>query len=162
MNPYLKSTVLAIATIAISLLCSLEATAHAGEKTLGVAGGFASFNKAGQANVYFQYSFTPHIRLAPEIGYVFRNKGKSAFECSVDLHFPFRVARGIKLYPLTGLTVNNWDIKYNERFSRCGVDLGGGMDLYLTSSLKFSVQGKYSFMRNTKGCFLQLGLGYVF
>lgn len=139
-----------------------SAFANVGEKTLGVAGGYASYNGGGEANLYFQYTFTQHIRLAPEIGYVFRNEGKSAFECSVDVHFPFRVARAFNVYPLTGLTINNWNYKHGGHITRCGVDFGAGCDIYMTSSLKLTLQGKYSLMNDTSGCFIQMGIGYVF
>lgn len=145
-----------------TLIGSVDLYAHKGEKTLGIAGGYASYNNAAQANLYFQYSFSPHVRIAPELGYIFRNDEKSAFECSIDVHFPFRVARGVKLYPLTGITVNSWDFKNGNHKVKAGFDFGGGLDLYMTSSLKLSLQGKYSLMNDTSGAFVQLGVGYVF
>ena len=145
-----------------ALVCSVDTYGHKGEKTLGIAGGYASYNNGGLANIYFQYSFSSHVRLAPEIGYVFRNDEKSAFECAVDVHFPFRVARGVKLYPLTGITLNSWDFGQGSREVKGGFDFGGGLDLYMTSSLKLSLQGKYSLMDDTSGAYVQMGIGYVF
>lgn len=157
-----KHSALALLMMAAASICSVPAFAHAGEKTLGIAGGYASHNNGGEANIYFHYSFSQHVRIAPEIGYVFRNEGKSAFECSVDMHFPFRVARGFKVYPLTGVTLNNWSYEHGGHITRGGLDFGGGFDLYLTSSLKLNLQGKYSLMNDTSGCFVQMGIGYVF
>ena len=133
-----------------------------GEKTLGIAGGYASHNDGGYANMFFQYTFAPHVRLAPEIGYIFSNDDKSAFECSVDVHFPFRVARAFNLYPLTGLTLNSWTYKHGGHCTHAGFDFGAGFDLYMTSSLKLTIQGKYSLMNDTSGAFIQMGIGYVF
>ncbi|MDE6335351.1 MAG: hypothetical protein K2L34_02160 [Muribaculaceae bacterium] len=157
-----KHSALALLMTAAASICSVPAYAQAGEKTLGIAGGYASHNNGGEANIYFHYSFSQHVRIAPEIGYVFRNEGKSAFECSVDVHFPFRVARGFKVYPLTGVTLNNWSHEHGGHITRGGLDFGGGVDLYLTSSLKLNLQGKYSLMNDTSGCFVQMGIGYVF
>ncbi len=155
-----------LATAAIVATCGLFASADAyaqkGEKTLGIAGGYASYNNGGQANVYFQYSFSSHVRIAPEIGYVFHNQGKSAFDCSVDVQFPFRVARAFKMYPLTGITMNSWDFGNGGHEVKAGFDFGGGIELYMTSSLKLSIQGKYSLMNDTSGGFVQMGIGYVF
>lgn len=149
--------------IAISLLSvSLSSYAQKGEKTLGIAGGYASHNEAGYADVYFQYTFAPHLRIAPELGYIFRGEGKSGFECSVDMQFPFRISRGFNFYPLAGLTLNNWSFKHGEHETRGGFDIGGGFDLYLTQSFKLNIQGKYSAMNDTSGLFLNLGIGYVF
>ena len=85
---------LAVAVIAlIGALAPASAQAQRGEKTLGVMGGFATYNDGGFTDVYFQYSFANHFRLAPDLGYVFRNDGKSAFVLDVDLHFPFRIVK---------------------------------------------------------------------
>jgi opacity protein-like surface antigen len=138
------------------------ANAQTGEKTLGFAGGYSSYNNGGYANLYFQYTFAPHLRIAPEIGYMFRNEGKSGFECSVDMQFPFRLARGFNIYPLAGVTLNNWTYEHDGHATRAGFDFGAGFDIYLTSQLKLTLQGKYSLMNDTGGCFLDMGIGYVF
>ena len=93
---------------AIGLACAPTANAATGEKALGFAGGFASYNDGGYGKIYFQYEIAPHVRLAPEMGYIFRNEDCSGFEFSFDVQFPFRLARGFSIYPLAGLTLNNW------------------------------------------------------
>lgn len=149
--------------LAFAALMPGQAMAQRGEKAVGVTGGFATYNNGGYASVYFQYTFANHFRIAPEVGYVFRNEGKSAFEMSVDMHFPFRIARGFNIYPLVGLTFNNWTYKHSDHHaSRVGGDFGAGFDIYLTSSLKLSLQGKYSLMDDTGGGFFNMGIGYVF
>lgn len=161
----MKYKVCSIATAALLGLAFLipnNACAQKGEKTLGVSGGYATYNDGGYANVYFQYSFANHFRIAPEIGYVFRNDGKSAFEFSVDMHFPFKIARGFGVYPLVGFTFNNWEYQGAGHASRAGADFGAGFDIYLTSYLKMSIQGKYSLMNDTGGGFFGFGMGYVF
>lgn len=153
---------MAAASIALALLTPAVASAQKGEKTLGIAGGYASYNEAGYADIYFQYTLAPHVRLAPEIGYMFRGEGKSGFEVSADVQFPFRIGRGINVYPLAGLTYNNWSYKHGGHAARGGLDFGGGFDIYMTSNLKLNVQGKYSVMNDTGGCFVSMGIGYVF
>ncbi len=156
-----KITVMIVA-IAGVLASAFPAYAQKGEYTLGIAGGFASYNTSGYVDVYFQYSFAEHVRIAPEVGYIFRNDGKSGFAASVDMHFPFRVARGFKLYPLAGITFNNWSHRNDDSTSRGGLDVGAGFDVYFTSQLKMTVQAKYSFMNDTGGAFAGIGFGYVF
>lgn len=136
--------------------------AQRGEKVVGIAGGYATHNDGGYANVYFQYGFADHVRIAPEVGYVFRNDGKSAFEASVDMHFPFRLARGFNIYPLAGVTFNSWNKEHHDTLNRAGFDFGAGFDIYLTSYLKLTLQGKYSLMNDTSGGFFDMGIGYVF
>lgn len=153
-------------TAGVAVICALAATlpvsAQRGEKTLGVSGGFASYNNGGKASIFFQYSFSQHIRLAPEIGYVFRNKRASGFVIDVDLHAPFRIAKGIGIYPLAGFAFNDWSYVNNGHASRVGFNIGAGIDFYMMSSLKLNLQGKYSIMKDTDGGFIQMGIGYVF
>ena len=162
MKKFLKLPLLLLVLSAGSFLCTPSAYGQKGEKTLGIAGGYASYNNAGMANLFFQYSFSNHVRLAPELGYIFPNDGKSAFDCSLDVQFPFRVARGVKLYPFTGITLNSWNFGRGEHSTKGGFDFGGGLELYMTSSLKLNIQGKYSLMNDTSGGFVQMGIGYVF
>lgn len=141
---------------------SADASAQKGEKVIGIAGGYASYNDGGFANVYFQYGIANHVRIAPEIGYIFRNDGISGFEVSADVHFPFRIAKGFGVYPLAGLTLNNWTYHDDGHATRAGFDFGAGFDFHLTQEFKLTLQGKYSLMNDTGGAFLQVGFGYVF
>lgn len=139
-----------------------DAYASSHEKTVGIGGGFATYNHAGFGKLYFQYSFIPMVRIAPEIGYIFRHDNTTGFAASIDCHFPFRVARGFKFYPLVGFTYNAWSPVDEPHVNQGGVNIGGGFDLYFTQSLKLSIQGKYSAMRKCSGTYFDLGIGYVF
>lgn len=158
----LKS-MLAYAAAGIMLLgCSFNANAQKGEKTLGVKGGYASYNDGGYADVYFQFGLANHVRLAPAIGYVFRNDHKSAFTLDLDVQFPFRIVKALNVYPLVGFTFNNWNYTHHDDASRAGANFGAGFDIYLTQNLKMNIEGKYSMMNDTGGAFFGVGLGYVF
>lgn len=149
----------------MALICSLmpvAANAQKGEMTLGVMGGFATYNNGGFMDAYFQYNIIDHVRIAPDLGYAFRNDGKSAFLLDVDVHFPFRLAKGFGIYPLVGFTFNNWSYYNDGNASRAGANFGAGFDIYLTSYLKLTLQGKYSLMNDTGGGFFGMGIGYVF
>lgn len=152
----------ALLAAALLPLQSRAGDSQRGEKTLGVMGGYASFNDSGYASLYFEYTFASHVRIAPEIGYVFRHNDKSAFTASVDMQFPFRLSRGFHIYPLAGLTFNNWNYASSSNKSRFGGDFGFGFDLYMTQNLKLNLQGKYSLMNDTSGAFVGLGMGYIF
>lgn len=160
----MKKSLLWIAGL-VSLMFSMTpftANAQRGDKTLGVMGGFATYNDGGFMKAYFQYSVLDHIRIAPDIGYVFRNDGASAFLLDVDVQFPFRIARGFGIYPLVGFTFNNWSYEHHDNESRAGGNIGAGFDINLTSYLKLTLEGKYSFMNDTGGAFFGMGIGYVF
>lgn len=162
MKTFTRLALGAALTLGALFIPTSQAMAQRGEKTLGVAGGFSTYNNGGYADIYFQYSFADHVRIAPEIGYAFRHDNKSAFIASVDMHFPFRIARGFSVYPLAGVTFNNWSYRGGGNASRAGFDFGGGFDIKLTNYLKLTIQGKYSLMNDTDGGFIGMGLGYVF
>ena len=147
--------------MAAAIVVPTTASAQRGEKSLGIAGGFATENNGGFAKVFFQYTFAPHFRIAPEIGYVFRNEGESAFVMSADMHFPFKIAKGFNIYPLAGITFNNWT-HHDDNDARVGADFGAGFDVYLTRNLKLNLQGKYSLMNDYSGGFFDFGIAYVF
>lgn len=153
---------LTAALCALALPHSVCAQSARGEKTLGITGGYASYNHSGYAGVYFQYTFARHVRIAPEVDYIIRNDNKSGLAISCDMHFPFRISRGIQVYPLAGLAFNSWNYSDDGSASRFGGSLGAGFDFYLTQNLKLNVQGKYSLMKDTSGAFAGIGIGYVF
>lgn len=159
-----RSLLISIATLLVGAApCSVcGASPVRGEKTLGIVGGYATYNQGVYTDIFFQYTFVPHVRLSTDVGYVFRNDEKSAFEISLDMHFPFRIVSGLQIYPLAGVTFNNWNYKNAGNLYRFGADLGAGFDFYMTDYLKLTLQGKYSLMDKTSGAYFGLGIGYVF
>lgn len=159
-----------IIALAIGILAAIMVPQHAmafgkGEKSVGVMGGYASYNESGYLSANFQWEFAKHFRLAPEVGVAFENHGRSGFMLSCDMHFPFQILRGIGVYPLVGLTMNNWRYNHHHESSyatRVGADFGAGIDIYFTRFLKMTLQGKYSWMADTGGGFVGLGFSYVF
>jgi len=136
-----------------------------GEKSVGVSGGYVTYNESGYVDVDFQWEFANHFRLAPDLGLVFENKGASGFMINCDMQFPFQLTRGFGMYPLVGLAFNNWSYDaepedYN--INRVGANVGLGFDLYFTRYLKMSIKGKYSWMNDVDGGFFGLGLSYIF
>ena len=158
-----KYQILALSLMmAMGIAAPVTASAQKGEMSLAVNGGYASANESGYANVSFDYTFANHFRLAPDIGYVFRNEGASAFMLDVDMHFPFRVAKGVGLYPLVGFAYNNWSFEHHDSASRAGANFGGGLDLYMTSNLKLNLQCKYTLVNDMSGVYVGMGIGYIF
>lgn len=150
----------AVAVLLAGSILPMSGSNH--EKTLGIMGGYSTYNQGGFMNLFFQYGFTENIRIAPEVGFAFRSEDKSAFLLSADMQFPFRIYRGIQVYPLVGLTFNNWNYSHSSNSSHIGADVGMGFDFRITDNLKLNVQGKYSAMKHTDGVFVGAGIGYVF
>lgn len=158
----ITSRLLPMLIIALTALISAPSATAQGKMAIGLNGGYATRNDGGYTNLYFQYDLLNYVRLAPEIGYVFRNDGKSAFNLAVDVHFPFRIARPVTVYPLVGVAFNSWKYPADKTFNRVGVDFGAGFDFRLTNNLKLTLQGKYSLMNDVSGAYIGMGIGYVF
>lgn len=159
----MKNNVILRCFMILVLMFSINANAQKGEKMLGVKGGYATFNNSGYSAIVFQYSFAEHFRISPQASYIFSHNNISGFEFSIDMHFPFRVTKGIKLYPLAGVTFNNWIWQHPKTTeNRFGLNVGGGADFYITNNLKISAQAKYSWLKNTDGGFFDIGIGYLF
>lgn len=156
----IKRTI-ALAVLTVSALTLFTPSASSRDMALGLGGGYASYNNGGYAAVNFQVDMARHLRLAPEVGYVFSSKKKSALLLSADIQCPFKMSRGFNLFPLAGLTFNSWSHNGNTD-NRFGVDLGGGLELLMSANLKFSFQAKYSIMSHTDGLFAGAGIHFVF
>lgn len=169
---------LLIILLAAMIFPSARANAQKGENFLGVGLGYVGYNNGAYVKLDYQHTFSQLFRIAPEIGYGFRNNNDAVFEAAVDLHMPVRLAQGWKFYPIAGVCYNNWTHYYHDvaeegvsarrndentiSHGRLGVDLGGGIDIYMTSRLKVQFQGKYSLLGHYGGCYIDLGVGYLF
>ncbi|MDE7403343.1 MAG: hypothetical protein K2M87_08030 [Muribaculaceae bacterium] len=158
----LARLILLTAIVVISGVLPTVASAADHEKFLGIRGGYVSYNNSAYIALNFTYSFADHFRIAPEVGYAFSHNGNSAIMMSGDMEFPFRVYRGIAVYPLAGVTYNNWSREGRSRLSRIGGNVGVGTDFYMTEYLKLDLQVKYSIMKNCSGVFAGIGIGYIF
>lgn len=156
--------ILSIAAVAIAAAFTpATASAAVGDKTIGVMGGFASYNDGGFADIYFKYHFAPHVRFAPDLGYVFRSDHKQAFILNADVQLPFTIVKSFEVYPLVGVTYNFWEYQHGGgHLSRAGFNFGAGISFNLTSQISVDAKAKYSLMNDTGGCFVGIGLGYTF
>lgn len=139
----------------------LHADEH-GTKTLGIGAGYTNVNHSAYTDIYFRFSFNSHVRIAPNVAYVFKHEHSSGLAVNIDMQFPFQVCRGVQLYPLAGVAFNNWNYEGDHSTSRFGANAGAGFDLKFTSTLRLSIVAKYSFMKHTDGVYVGAGIGYNF
>ena len=119
-------------TMAIAFAYPSQAQIVKGEKSLGPKVGYVSKNKSAIAGLVFQYSFSNHFRISPELSYVFRNNDMDAFSFDINAHVPF------------------------------GMNLGAGFDLRCSESLKLSLEAKYVLMKGYSTAVITAGIAYVF
>ncbi len=162
-----------IAVSAISAL-SFEADAQRGEKVIGIQAGYNSHNESAVAGVFFSYRFSQHFRVAPSAQYVFRNKHTDAFLLNCDLQVPFSFGlKRVELYPMAGLCFASWNTHslmksvthtddVSSRTDRFGLNIGAGMSVKCTSTLRLNFDVRYSVIDDYNTTMATVGIGYCF
>lgn len=165
-------------TAVIALIACGMTTAQAqivkGEKSLGPKVGYVSKNQSAIAGLVFQYAFSNHFRLAPELGYIFRHKDMDAFTFDINAHVPFGfTGEKAAFYPLAGLNYSSWSRHFrpedfidnndvSTRTARFGLNLGAGFDLRCSETMKLSLEAKYSLVKGFTTLVVTAGISFVF
>lgn len=162
----------AAAATLLALLCCMGASAaERGEKSFGPKAGFNTRNTSALAGLTFEYSFSRHVRIAPAIGIVFRNKDLDALTVDVDMHFPLGKGTKAAFYPLVGLAFNSWgrhgvdadngnDVTTHS--NALGLNGGAGVELRLTKALKLGLEAKYTLIQHYPNASVAARIAYVF
>lgn len=145
-----------------------------GEKSFGPKIGYISKNKSAMAGLFFQYAFSEHLRVAPEIGYVFRHNDMDAFTIDINAHVPFGfTGEKAAFYPLAGLNYSSWNCHFDReefersddvstRTSRFGMNLGAGFELRCNESLKLTLEAKYCLIKSFSSAQIAAGISFIF
>lgn len=168
----------AIAAILFALLMLTPLSASAqfekGEKSIGPKVGYVDKNKSASAGLVFQYSFSRHLRVAPEIGCIFKHKNMDAFTIDFNFHTPFTfTGEKAALYPLAGLNYSSWsrtlpkelydaDDDITTRSSRFGLNLGAGFELRCSDAVKIGIEAKYTIIKSYSGASVAALVSYIF
>lgn len=177
MNLRLRCSTLPAAILtAIVLLTATALPARAelrmGEKSFGPKIGYVSKNQSVLAGLAFQYTFSRHFRVVPDVGIIFRHKDLDGLEVNLNAHVPFGFENDkVALYPLAGVNYTSWGLHgsgkeegndVTSHDNRFGINAGGGVELRCTSTLKLSLEAKHCFLRNYNNTQISLGISYVF
>lgn len=161
--------IVAAAVLAAATL--LPATASAGgrgQKTFGIYGGYNTRNESALAGVRFTYRFSEHLRLAPSIDYTFRNNGTDAYNLSIDCHMPFSITptQRANVYPIAGIGYSEWShtnpMDDRERTGRLGMNIGGGVECFVTPTLRLAAEGAWRWRKDFPAGAITLSIAYVF
>lgn len=145
-----------------------------GEKSVGPKLGYVSKNQSAMAGLFFQYTFSSHFRLSPEIGYTFRHNDKDAFTFDLNAHIPFGfTGERVTFYPLAGLNYSSWNTHFTReeydkiddvstRKSRFGVNMGAGFELRCNESLKLNLEAKYTLIKQFSSFNMSAGISFIF
>ncbi|MDE5608474.1 MAG: porin family protein [Muribaculaceae bacterium] len=146
-------------------------------KTLGILAGYDTRNHSAEAGIFFQYRASKIVRIAPDLTYIARRKGTDALAINLNVHFPFAVSKSgrVNVYPLAGINYTSWNYHpgkmarstdetddVTRRDNKFGLNLGGGIDVLITSTLKLRFEGKWVGAKHTSTGDFAVGIGYAF
>ena len=172
-NILFKSKKLLASLMLILLSANFTYAVEKGEKSMGFRGGYTTNNQSAVAGIYFQYAFSSHFRLAPDVSYTFRNNGTDAYSINLNAHVPFSFSENrFAFYPLAGLDYTSWNIRGRKeldenddaksRVDRLGFNFGAGIEYYAKPTLKLAFETKYRAMRDFGSGVFTVSIGYIF
>lgn len=158
------------------LLCVIagtsEAWAQRGQKTVGLRTGYNTRNESALAGITFSYQFSNHLRISPNADYIFRHNNTDAFSLNCNMHFPYKLGTSpLNIYPLVGASYTQWSMRNSDientddtstRVTRFGINIGGGLEWYATSTFKVTAEGKFGWMKDFNTGVFSVGVAYVF
>lgn len=164
------------AALLLAVLLALAVPARAqyskGVKSFGPRVGYVSRNTSACAGLEFQIALSSRVRLAPEALIVFRNNDRDALMVGCDVQFPLPFAGGkAAFYPLVGLEYMSWSLHNTDHeldkdvtthSNRFGPNAGVGIELNCTSSLKLSVEARYTLVEKYSTAVVSAGIAYLF
>ncbi len=146
-----------------------SAQTRQGQSSFGVNLGYGF---SDHSNVLFgldyRYNFTDEIRLAPSFSYFVKENGLSACAVDVNAHYVIPLNDVLGFYPLAGLDLSFWNLKiedglqYHENFTRFGVNLGLGAEVYATDQLTVGLEFRYNLIKDFDQAILGVRIGYNF
>lgn len=170
-NSILKALRAAVLLLIIMGTANAASAIERGEKSFGIKAGYESRNNSAIGGLVFQYAFSQHVRIAPQLGVVFRHEDMDALVVDVDMHFPFAVSGKANFYPIAGLGFNSWSLHGLNRdnhedvtsHTNClGLNAGAGFEFRPQASLKLSLEARYTLIRHYPNAQVTAGIAYIF
>ncbi|MFI3289815.1 MAG: outer membrane beta-barrel protein [Rikenellaceae bacterium] len=157
----MKRVLFIVAIMVVALSQFTEVSAQEEAKRFEVGGKVNVYSNWGGAmgvGAYFRYNnILGNLRLEPSF-LVFCDDNAS-LDLTADLQFPIEISTTVDIYPLVGISLNDYDVL------GLGFNLGGGLDYSLTNRLNANFGLKWMVVTqryNPNPLVFSVGLGYKF
>ncbi len=151
------SMVLLLALISIGAFAQTKQ----GDSSIGLNVGYGFELESATIGVDYRYNVTNAARLAPSFSYFTKNFGVSAIVLDMNAHYVFELSDMFGFYPIGGLSLSFWDGKY-DNFTRFGVNIGLGGEVYATEQITVGLETKYNVIKDADQALVAVRVGYNF
>ena len=139
---------------------STAAFAQKGVTAIGVQGAYDDFNGQFGVGVKLQQGFAQQFRAEIGADLFFKKNDLSMFDINANFHWVIPVASVFNVYPLAGANIAFFN---HEIPTRLGLNLGGGLELYVAEKVKLVGEAKYIISDNGFSRFgANLGVAFLF
>ncbi len=158
---------LVVLVLAIVGLTTMTHAQTKGEMAAGVHFAYGSgdgFSNMG-FGAKFQWNVLDNLRVEPSFTYFLKKDYVSMWDISANAHYQFMLSEKFDIYPLAGLSIMGVKAgigEYKVSDSEFGLNLGGGVDFDLSSSLALNVEAKYQIGGNWSRFIASVGVVYKF
>lgn len=158
---------LVVLVLAIVGLTTMTHAQTKGEMAAGVHFAYGSgdgFSNMG-FGAKFQWNVLDNLRVEPSFTYFLKKDYVSMWDISANAHYQFMLSEKFDIYPLAGLSIMGVKAgigEYKVSDSEFGLNLGGGVDFDLSSSLALNVEAKYKIGGNWSRFIASVGVVYKF
>lgn len=111
--------------------------------------------------VKFQYNILDQLRVEADAEYWFKNNNNDMADAFVDVHYLFKVANRVNIYPLVGVGFAKYGIK-DQHHKGVLVNAGLGGECRLTSHISLGLEVKYQYLKEFQRLPITLGATYRF
>jgi len=158
----------------ICMMAVLGLTGYAqteqGTQSVGFDLGYGFDGKNLNLGLDYRYNLTDEIRLAPSLSHFVRNDNLSAWAIDLNAHYVVKLDEMFGFYPLAGLDLSFWKYRVDThlapthtfKYTRFGVNLGLGGELYATDQLTLGIEIKYNIIKDFDQAIIGLRAGYNF
>lgn len=164
----MKKILFSLCMLCMSL--NIFAQTRQGDQSVGLNLGYAFDSENVTLGIDYRYNVTDEIRLAPSFTHFIKNNGLSASAIDLNVHYLIPLSDVLGFYPLAGVDLSFWQNKYvqlldgyfEDNFTRVGVNLGLGAEIYATDELSVGLEVKYNIIKDFDQALVGLRVAYNF
>lgn len=153
------------ALVVLLAVMSLGMYAQKGSQSVGFNLGYGFDSENATIGLDYRYNLTNEVRLAPSLTHFVKNDGISAWAIDMNVHYVVPLGDMFAFYPLGGLDLSFWRFSqnhYSDNWTRFGLNIGLGADVYASPEITVGVDVKYNIIKRNDQALASIRVAYNF